>query len=74
MTSNGLLMPSGQNASQTRSILLFSSPLITGVTLVRAWGSDWDMATSAARAFRAAFKMPDGTDRFVGHSPAVLGL
>src|SRR5664279_2460646 len=33
MTSSGLLMPPDQKASQTRSILPFNSPVITGTTL-----------------------------------------
>ncbi len=37
-------MPPDQKASQTRSILLFSSPVITDGTLVMGEGPDVDMA------------------------------
>jgi hypothetical protein len=47
-----LLMPPDQNESQTRSILLFSSPVIPGATLT----SRYDVLADppAVRAFRAA--------------------
>src|SRR5690242_9215846 len=43
MTSSGLLMPPDQKASQTRSILLFSSPVITDETLLTGSTPDWDI-------------------------------
>src|SRR4051794_16579695 len=78
MTSSGLLMPPDQKASQTRSILLFSSPVITGATLVTY---DCDVANGRrpARPARgpsqicpwpghlSSFALPKGTRG--GHAP-----
>jgi len=54
ITSSGLLMPPDQNAFQTPSILLFSSPVITALTIVTAadcfrWRSRWRRSGSRRR-------------------------